>query len=429
MTHAARFPALLRILATLLFAVLAATDGAAQATTGTVQGRVFNPASREYVGNAEVRLGGTDRVVFTESDGTFTFPGVAAGPVSITVNFSGYTPASESFTVAAGQVAVREINLTSAAASAPTTKDGKVQLQAFSVSSEREGNAKAVQAQRRNMDITTSVSSDVFGDITDGNMGEFLKYLPGVDIDYVESEARGPRLGGMDGQYVGVTIDGMRTASADSNRGGGDASRATSFESILITGIESIEISRTTSAESDADSPSGTINMKTRRAFDRRGRVFGYNFSVNLNAEEFTLRQTLGPAERERYKWRPNAQLEYSDTFLDRRLGVILTTSRANSYTEQYSFTQDYNRTPTAADPRPLVIRQLDFKDGPKMILKDAFSLAADYKATPRLVLSLSAIYTYVEGEFWNRNFTFVAANSNTNVNNGRGTVGGDGLL
>ncbi len=418
-----------RILTTLLSALLTAVTLPAQSATGSVQGRVFNPVSREYVGNAEVRLAGTDRVVFTESDGTFSFPGVAAGSAAITVTFSGYAPATESFTVVAGQAAVREINLTSAGAAAPPSKDGKVQLQAFTVSSEREGNAKAVQAQRRNMDITTSVSSDVFGDITDGNMGEFLKYLPGVDIDYVESEARGPRLGGMDGQYVGVTIDGMRSASADSNRGGGDASRATSFESILITGIESIEISRTTSAESDADSPSGTINMKTRRAFDRRGRVLGYNFSLNFNAEEFTLRKTLGPAERERYKWRPNAQLEYSDTFLDRRLGVILTTSRANSYTEQYSFTQDYNRTPTTADPRPLVIRQLDFKDGPKMILKDAFSLASDFKATPRLVLSLSAIYTYVEGEFWNRNFTFVAANSNANVNNGRGTVGGDGML
>ena len=428
-TPATRFFGSLRILSTLFFVVLTAADGDAQSTSGTVQGRVFNPASREYVGNAEVRLVGTDRVVFTESDGAFTFTGVAAGPASITVNFSGYTPATESFAVVAGQTAVREINLTSAAATPPAVKDGKVQLQAFTVSSEREGNAKAVQAQRRNMDITTSVSSDVFGDITDGNMGEFLKYLPGVDIDYVESEARGPRLGGMDGQYVGVTVDGMRTASADSNRGGGDASRATSFESILITGIESIEISRTTSAESDADSPSGTINMKTRRAFDRRGRVLGYNFSLNFNAEEFTIRKTPGPAERERYKWRPNAQLEYSDTFLDRRLGVILTTSRANSYTEQYSFSQDYNRTPTAADPRPLVIRQLDFKDGPKMIWKDAFSIASDFKATPRLVLSLSAIYTYVEGEFWNRNFTFVAANSNTNVNNGRGTVGGDGVL
>ena len=404
----------------------------AQSTDGSIQGRVFNPATREFVGNAEVRLAGSERVVFTASDGSFTFAGVPAGAATITVAFSGYTPATESFTVSAGQTAVREIVLTSAAA-APTVKDGKVQLQAFTVSSEREGNAKAVQAQRRSMDIISSVSSDVFGDITDGNMGEFLKYLPGVDIDYVESEARGPRLGGMDGQYVGVTVDGMRSASADSNRGGGEASRATSFESILITGIESIEISRTTSAESDADSPSGTINMRTRRAFDRRGRVLGYNFSLNFNAEEFTLRKTLGPAERERYKWRPNLQLEYSEAFLNQRLGVMLTASRANSYTEQYNFVQDYNRTPLTTgavrDARPLVIRQIDFKDGPKMIWKDAVSLSADFKASRRLVLSLSAIYTYVEGEFWNRNFTFVAANSNTNVNNGRATIGGDGLL
>ena len=69
------------------------------AATGSVQGRVYNPASREYVGNAEVRLAGTERVVFTESDGTFSFPGVPVGPASITVTFSGYTPATESFTI------------------------------------------------------------------------------------------------------------------------------------------------------------------------------------------------------------------------------------------------------------------------------------------------------------------------------------------
>ena len=347
------------------------------AGTGAVQGRVYNPVAKEYVRNAEVRLEGTNQITYTESDGSFQFTQVAPGAATVVVNYTGYNSVNESFTVTAGQIAAREINLTSAAAAAATKKDGAVQLQAFTVSSEREGNAKAVQAQRRNMDITTSVSSDVFGDITDGNMGEFLKYLPGVDIDHVESEARGPRLGGMDGQYVGVTVDGMRTASADSNRGGGEASRATSFESILITGIESIEISRTTSAESDADSPSGTINMRTRRAFDRKGRTVGYNFSLNFNAEEFTLRKTLGPAERERYKWRPNAQLEYSESFLNQRLGLMLTASRANSYTEQYSFTQDYNRTTVntanVTDNRPLVIRQLDFKDGPKMIAKDAF--------------------------------------------------------
>ena len=40
----------------------------------------------------------------------------------------------------------------------------------------------------------------------------------------------------------------------------------------------------------------------------------------------------------------------------------------------------------------------------------------------------MTGIYTYTEGEFWNRNFTFVAANDNANVNNGRNSVGGDGM-
>jgi iron complex outermembrane receptor protein len=395
--------------------------------TGTVQGRVYNPVSKEYVRNAEVRLEGTNQVTYTENDGSFQFINVPAGTVEISVTYTGYNPVKESFTVTSGQIATREINLTSTAV-APGAKDGVLQLQAFTVSSEREGNAKAIADQRRNMDISTSVSSDIFGDVTDGNVGEFLKYLPGVDLDYVESEARGPKLGGMEGQYVGVSFDGIRTASADANRGGGDASRATSFEGFSITSIESIEITRTRSPDSDGDAPAGTINMKTRRAFDRKGRRIGVNASVNFNAEEFSLNRKWGPDEHRNYKWKPNLSIEYSESFLNQRLGILLSASRANSYTEQYHFNNTYNRNPTAADPRPLVIRQIDIKDGPKFILKDALMLTVDYKATRRLVLSLNAIYTYTEGEFWNRNFTFVAANDNANVNNGRSRVGGDGL-
>jgi len=397
--------------------------------TGTIQGRVYNPVSKEYVRNAEVRLEGTKEVTFTENDGTFQFLSVAEGPATISIVYSGYNPVKESFTVGAGQIAVREISLTSTAAVAPVTKDGTVQLQAFTVSTEREGNSKAIMDQRRSMDIMTSVSSDIFGDVTDGNVGEFLKYLPGVDLDYVESEARGPKLGGMEGQYVGVSFDGIRTASADANRGGGDASRATSFEGFSISSIESIEITRTRSPESDADAPAGTINMKTRRAFDRKGRLLSFNFGLNFNAEEFHLNRTYGPGESKEYKVKPNYSFDYSEAFLNQRLGISLGLSRANSYTEQYSFTNTYNRSSSAADPRPMVIRQIDIKDGPKTIQKDTLTLTADFKVTRNLVLSLNAIYNYTEGTFWNRNFTFIAANDNTNGNNGRSRVGGDGML
>lgn len=425
-------PALRRLLSFVTFVCVCLAAGALSAqtaTTGSIQGRIYNPVSKDYVRDVEVRLEGTNQVAYTEGDGSFQFNGVPAGTASISVAYTGYIPVKETFTVTAGQIAVRDINLTSTSSVAPAAKkEGPIEMQAFTVSSEREGNSKAIAAQRRSMGITTSVASDIFGDVTDGNVGEFLKYLPGVDLDYVESEARGPRLGGMDSQYVGVTFDGMRSASADANRGGGEASRATSFEGFSITAIESIEINRTSMPDSDADNPAGSINMRTRRAFDRRGRTLAYNTSLNFNDEEFTWKQTAGPRDGFSYKWKPNYSFDYGEAFFNQRFGVLFSASHAHSYTEQYIVANGYNRSPTAADPRPMVVRQIDFKDGNKTILKDAMTLTADWKATPRLVLSLTGIYTYTEGEFWNRNFTFVAANDNANVNNGRGSVGGDGL-
>lgn len=228
------------------------------AGTGNVQGRIYNPANQEYVRNAEVRLEGTPQVAYTENDGTFQFRNVAAGEATISVTYTGYNAVRETFTVSSGQTAMREINLTSTAAGpAGTDKDGILKLEAFTVSTEREGNAKAIMDQRRNMDISTSVSSDIFGDVADGNVGEFLKYLPGVELDYVEGVARGPRLGGLDAQYTSLTIDGANLASADAFTAFGEASRSVSFEQMSINSVESIEISRTSSPDMDANAPGG----------------------------------------------------------------------------------------------------------------------------------------------------------------------------
>ena len=404
---------------------------AQSANSGSIQGRVYNPTLKQYVRNAEVRLEGTNQIAYTESDGTFRFSNVPAGPASIAVAFTGYITANETFIVTAGQPSVREINLTSTMESSQTPAKGSVvKLEAFTVSSEREGNSKAIMAQRRNMNITTTVSSDIFGDVADGNVGEFLKFLPGVDLDYVESEARGPRLGGMDGQYVGVSFDGMRSASADANRGGGSTSRATSFEGFTITAIDSIEVNRTASPENDADSPAGTINMKTKRAFDRKGRIFDYNFGVNFNGEEFTLKKVPQARDKPEYRWKPNWQIGYSESFFDQRLGILMSYSHAASYTEENPLIMSYNRADASAtDPRPAVIRQIDSQDGGKFIIKDGLLLTADWKATPSLTLSLNMIYSYFEGEFWSRNFAFVAGTDNGNASTGRSTVGGDGML
>jgi hypothetical protein len=421
--HPARWIA--RLWAGLALLVLSASLLRAQ-STGTIQGRVFNPTLQQYVRNAEVRLEGSAQMVSTESDGTFQFAHVPAGPATISVSYTGYATATEKLTVAAGQTATREINLTNSLA--PAAKLGEiVRLEAFTVSTEREGNAKAIMEQKKNMNVTTSVASDIFGDVTDGNIGEFLKFLPGVDVDYVESETRGPRLGGMDAQYTAVSFDGVRLASADANRTG-DLGRATSFEAFSISSIESIEIHRTTSPDMDADAPAGTINMKTRRAFERKGRRMGYNASLNMNSDEFHFKRTYGPGGEKTYKARPNYSFEYSESFLNQRLGFVASINHVDSYTEQYRHNITYNKSPTAADPREMVATVLNFKDGNKNIAKDTFTLTTDYRVSSRLVLSNALIYNYALGQFYNREVTFNSALNNANVNLGRGTVLGDGL-
>src|SRR5688572_32422196 len=95
-----------------------ATLTAQTSGTGTIRGRVYNPVSKEYVRNADVRLEGTNQVTSTENDGSFQFVNVPAGPASVTVNYTGYKRVSEAFTVTPGQIATREINLTSTQAGA-----------------------------------------------------------------------------------------------------------------------------------------------------------------------------------------------------------------------------------------------------------------------------------------------------------------------
>jgi hypothetical protein len=79
----------------------------------------------------------------------------------------------------------------------------------------------------------------------------------------------------------------------------------------------------TRTAEADADTPGGTINMRTRRAFDSRGRRIDYNVGVNFNAEEFHLKRTWGNRESKETKFKPNYSLGYSEAFLNNRLGIL----------------------------------------------------------------------------------------------------------
>lgn len=397
-----------------------APASAAPATaTGAIVGRVFNPATREYVSNAEVRVAATDLVAVTASDGYFRLAGVPVGTATLSVIYTGAKAEPLSVSVIAGQAVTRDIELTSTVAPAA---GGDIQrLGAFVVSSEREGNAKAIMEQRNSMNLTNSVSSDVFGDVAEGSVGEFLKNVPGVDVDYVGPDARGPRLRGLDPQYVGVSVDGMTLASADGSQGLAGGARSFSFDQVSVNSLDRIEVNYTTSADQDADAPAGSINLKTKRAFERKGRRLAWQVNFMANGDRFGWRRTYGPSDVRTHKFRPGGILEYSDVFFRNRLGLVLNISESNQYIVQSRVDHTYNVATTPTDPRPRVLTNVTAITNPRFTERFTPSLTLDWKASPSLVLSLSAMYNYFDAFIDNR----TAALS---VPGGRGSVTGDGL-
>lgn len=63
-------------------------------------------------------------------------------------------------------------------------------LEKFVVAGEREGTALAETLQRQAGNVKNVVSSDTFGNVADGNIGEFLQHVVGITADYNGPDVR-----------------------------------------------------------------------------------------------------------------------------------------------------------------------------------------------------------------------------------------------
>lgn len=383
----------------LLF-VSAALTALAQETaaTGSITGRIYNPATGEYVRNAQIRVLPTNESTNSGDGGFYRLGNVPAGDVTVEVSYIGYPTIVNTVEVNAGANTSHDFSISEVGKTVAQDGEALVTLEAFTVSTEREGSAKAIMEERASMNITTNIASEVFGDNAEGNVGEFLRNVPGVTLDTIGGEVRNVGLGGLGSEYTNVTVDGMALAGADANDAG---TRAITFEQVSLSSIDSVEVARTISADVDANAAGGTINLRPKRAFDRNGRRIVWQVNTGMHSSALNLSKSYGPFEsRQTLKARPGGIFEYSDVFMDNRLGVVLNVSESNLYQAVNRVVVDYNRSATAADPRPQVPSRLAFQQQSRFNKRFATTLTTDYRATDNLTLSLSAIYNY--SQLWN---------------------------
>lgn len=392
------------------------------ATSGGLRGRVFNSVTQEYVRNAEVRVEGTPLVTFTEDGGAFQVTGVPAGLATVAVTYTGMPPTKATVTITAGQITTLDIELTDTSSASAAAKGEVVKLGQVVVSGEREGQAKAIMERRAAPNAVNVVASDNYGDLTMGDVGEFMKSMPGLSLDYVEVDTSAVRIGGLDPKYSNFTTDGARMPTGTSNN---NAGRQNSFEQMSITGIEAIEFNNTLTAGMDADSPGGTINLRSKYAFQRKSRELDFQFG-GIGTSDAKLKREYFPDDKKHPRIFPSGQIGFGDVFLSDRLGVEFTASYNANFVEQDRNQMDWiypATVPTGVtlDNGGIPYRAM-WRAGPKMTHREALNLSLDYKLTDRLTLSLRSTYSDYDVEYVNQ-YTFLYFGSTSTSNLAAGST------
>jgi iron complex outermembrane receptor protein len=420
---AAAFMAAALLIVASLFPAIAQAQGAA---TGTVTGRVLNQGTGEYLRNAVVSVPGTDISTVAMAGGNFTLLNVPAGATKLEVKYEGLDTQQIPVVVTAGQTTVQDVVMTNA-----DYQKNVIKLGEYVVATEREGNAKAVMEQKNSIEGKSVLATDTFGTISEGNVAEFLKYLPGVMIDYVEADARSVSLGGLDPKYTAVTLDGSPIASSGMAAASGvGANRAFEFEQISINSIEMVELSRTPQPENPGSALAGVVNLRSKSAFDRAGRLIGIRAGFAFNSMAGNpFEKHPGWDDESHYRAQPNWGIDYADVFFNKRLGVRAGYNYSYTFAEQKAetvfFAFDTDLTNNATEiPR---ITSFQFRDSPKPTIRYNGNLRLDYKISSDLWVSARAEYNRYHAKFFSRDLTLnflTTANSPDPDGAGTGVAG-----
>jgi len=122
------------------------------------------------------------------------------------------------------------------------------------------GQAKALNQQKSNLNITNVVASDQVGKFPDANIGDALKRIPGISMQNDQGEARDIIVRGLSPQLNAVTLNGDRIPSAEGDN------RRVQLDLIPSDMIQAVEVSKVLTADMEADAIGGSVNLVTRSA-------------------------------------------------------------------------------------------------------------------------------------------------------------------
>lgn len=387
---------LLAFVSFLLFCLCA--PAFAQGTTGSIAGTVLDEAQGNYLEGAEISVDGTALRTTSERGGAFVLSNVPAGTQSITVKYPGMSPVKETVVVNAGDTARVSTKLTSEV----------IQLAEYSVKSNREGMSQAIAIQKISIQSKMVAASDQFGPVSEGNVGEYLKFLPGVTVDYNVNDARGLSLRGLSTAFTVVAVDGTPMAGTSSM----DDTRRFEFEQIAMNNVETTELFKTVTPDIPANSTGGFVNFVTKSAFDHQDQSrLTYDLSLSAPSTNLSLSKQGGVwGHKKQYTMRPSLEANYSRKVTE-KFGVNFNYRLSEKYDDSPRTTATWNTASSATAPTiftaPPRLLNYAVRTEQKLTHREAFATKLDYKLSDATKATVSGQWNWYDLNFTQRGPTF----------------------
>lgn len=217
------------------------------AQNGVIKIKIIDEQKLSLPG-ANVSLDDKKFVTVSDNSGTATFYNVPNGKHNVTILYLGYKEFTQS------------VNSTGSVSEFTTQlESGVTVLKGVVVLGDRlKGQAKALNQQKNSDNISNIISADQIGRFPDANIGDAIKRVPGITMQNDQGEARNIVVRGMGPEFNSVTLNGERIPSAEGDN------RRIQLDLIPADMIQTVEVSKTLTADMDADAIGGSVNLVTR---------------------------------------------------------------------------------------------------------------------------------------------------------------------
>jgi len=241
-----------KLILSAILAILLALPVLAQERKGTVAGTVKDEANGTLP-SALIELQPLGRKMASDGQGQFRMTDVPAGEYTLTVSYVGFASFTTTVKVDAGQT----VNVDA------VLKVASVNDQVMVTAERLVGEAEAINIERMADDILQVLPSQVILSLPNTNVADAVGRLPSVTLERDEGEGKYVQIRGTEPRLSNTTIDGVSVPSPES------FVRNVKLDIIPADLVDRIEVSKTLSANQDADAIGGSVNLVTKSAGDR----------------------------------------------------------------------------------------------------------------------------------------------------------------